>query len=392
MIFPRLLEPKLQKELTTKEIVVITGMRQVGKTTLLNKLFNQVQSNNKVLLDLQNPLHRKIFEEEDYSSVWANLLAFNINNKKQSFIFLDEIQNLPVVSRVVKYLYDHWPVKFFLTGSSSFYLKNLFPESLAGRKIIYELFPLTFQEFLVFKGVKRISADGFIKKSALKNKIAYQKLIKFYQEYEEFGGFPRVVLEPDFKRKKRLLEEIFQSYFEIDVKSLADFKNIAKLRDLILILTGRIGSRLDITKLSSEIGVNRQTIYAYLSFLEQTYFISLVSKFTKSVDRRAAGSKKLYFCDSGLANFLGRLSEGQLFEQSVWQNLNPHFKLNYWASRDQEIDFIVNRRIGLEVKQTVVPKHIKRWRRLAKTLGLDDQYLVAKNFTAAKEVIMATDL
>ena len=134
MIINRRIFPKLKAELDSKEVTVITGMRQVGKTTALNYLFNLVESDNKTMLDLENPLHRKIFEEENYDNVWGNLKPFGITNATKPYIFIDEIQNLPGISRVVKYLYDHWKVKFFLTGSSSYYLRNLFPESLAGRK------------------------------------------------------------------------------------------------------------------------------------------------------------------------------------------------------------------------------------------------------------------
>src|SRR3989344_72067 len=140
MFYPRDILPDVERELSSKEITLITGMRRVGKTTILNHLFNSLTSKNKVTLDLENPLHRKVFEEENFDAVWNNLKQFGINNEEKAWIFLDEVQNLPDISRVVKYLYDHWQVKFVLTGSSSFYLKNLFPESLAGRKIIFEMY------------------------------------------------------------------------------------------------------------------------------------------------------------------------------------------------------------------------------------------------------------
>ncbi len=292
MFDPRKILSQLENELETKEIIIITGMRQVGKTTLLKYLFSKVNSKNKVLLDLENPLHRKIFEEENFDNVWKNLAQFNVFNDKKAYIFIDEAQNLPHISQVVKYLYDHWLVKVFLTGSSSYYLKNLFPESLAGRKLVFELFPLTFEEFLIFKNEKKHFPLTFSKKAKNKNKISYEKYIKYYQEFMEFGGLPAVVLEENPQRKKRLLEEIFKSYFEKDVKTLSDFKNLGKLRDLILLLIPRIASKIDITKISSELSLSHETIYTYLLFLEQTYFVSILPKFSKSLDRQIAGGKK----------------------------------------------------------------------------------------------------
>ena len=267
VFYPRLILPQLEKELETSEITVITGMRQVGKTTLLDHLFSLIDSSNKVKLDLENPLNRKVFEEENYDAIWNNLAAFGINNRIKAYIFLDEIQHLSSIGSVVKYLSDHFEVKFVLTGSSSYYLKNLFPESMAGRKLIFEVYPLTFSEFLTFKGVVQKKPSYFAGKVASKNRILYSKLIPFYQEYLEYGGFPKIVLQENPERKKTLLSEIFTSYYERDVKSLSDFKDTAKLRDLILLLIPRIGSRIEVTKLSASLGLYRETIYSYLSFL-----------------------------------------------------------------------------------------------------------------------------
>lgn len=392
MFYPREILLRLEKELKTNQIVVITGMRQVGKTTLLKYLFSKIDSLNKVLLDFENPLHRKIFEEENFDNIWNNLLSFGITNQKRAFIFLDEIQNLPSSSQAIKYLFDHWPVKFFLTGSSSFYLKNLFPESLAGRKLIFELFPLTFEEFLVFKGIERPSQKNFSLKANSKNKINYQRWIKYYQEFMDFGGFPAVVLETDPERKKLLLEEIFKSYFEKDVRSLADFKETAKLRDLILLLVSRVGSKIDITKLASELAVSRETIYSYLSFLAQTYFIALLPKFSRSFDRQVAGGKKLFFGDTGLANLLGKISLGQIFENSIFQNLRPNFsQIHFFSRRQTEIDFIVEGKIGLEVKVSVSRSEINRLRQKCQTLGIKESYLVSFNWNGEKGVLVVTD-
>lgn len=391
-MFTRDILPKLEAELNTQEIVVITGMRQVGKTTLLKYLFDKVPSANKALIDLENPLHRKLLEEENFDNVWKNLESFGVTSQAQAYLFIDEIQNLPIVSSVVKYLYDHWPVKFFLTGSSSFYLKNLFSESLSSRKVVYELFPLTFGEFLIFKGIRRSALAGFGPKAVNKNMISYQKLIKFFDEYQEFGGFPAVVREPSFSRKRKVLEQVFKSYFETDVKSLADFHDLSKLRDMILLLAARVGSRVDITKLSSELGIARETVYSYLEFLSQTYFISLLPRATKSVDRRVSGQKKLYLCDGGLANMIGKLSQGALFEQTVFQTLRPHYQLAYFAKGDREIDFIANEGIGLEVKLTAAGRDLADLSKRAKSLELAEYYVVSHSFNQSDRVIVCTDL
>ena len=393
MLYSREIFPKLESELNTKEATVITGMRRVGKTTALIHLYDLISSSNKAILDLENPLHRKVFEEENYDNIWNNLKEFGVTNNSKAYIFLDEVQNLPEITRAVKYLYDHWAVKFFLTGSSSYYLRNLFPESLAGRKIIFEMFPLNFAEFLIFKQAQKKPKKSFLQKAQGKNKIAYEQYFPYYKEFLEFGGLPSVVLENDQERKKTLLSEIFTSYFEKDAKNLADFRDMSKLRDLILLLVPRIASRIEINKLANTLSVSRETIYSYLSFLEQTYFISLISKYSGSIDRQAAGSKKLFFCDLGIASALGRVSEGQLLEQSVFQNLRTHHKLNFYSKGEgNEIDFIVNEKIALEVKTSVSRQDVSNLRKRVESLKLQEYYVVSKQFSNYSEVILATDL
>jgi hypothetical protein len=392
-MYPRQLFLQLEAELETKEITVITGMRRVGKTTALHHLYDLVKSNNKTMLDMENPIHRKIFEEENYDTVWNNLAEYKISNKSKSYIFVDEVQNLPDLSRVVKYLYDHWDVKFFLTGSSSYYLRNLFPESLAGRKLIFELFPLNFTEFLVFKQINRNRKDKFLDMANQKNQIAYERLIPYYDEFIEFGGFPSVVLEDNQDRKRQMLSEIFTSYFEKDAKNLADFKDMSKLRDLILMLVPRVGSRIEILKLASDLSVSRETVYNYLSFLEQTYFITLLPKFSASIDRQAAGSKKLFLCDSGIINVLGKASQGQLFEQSVYQNFRNKYKLSYYNKEGaSEIDFIADGGTAFEVKFTMSSQDVSTLRRRSLPLNIYENFVITHQFNDHPKAILATDL
>jgi len=393
IIYPRNLYSTLERELQTKQVTVITGMRQVGKTTALNHLFGLVPSKNKVLLDLENPLYRKIFEEEHFDNVWNNLRQFNLRNTEKAYIFLDEIQNLPEIARVVKYLYDHWDVKFVLTGLSSYYLRNLFPESLAGRKIVFEMFPLTFSEFLVFKQMPRQVGESFSDKAAQKNRLRYERLRPYYMEYLQFGGFPSVVLEPDMARKGVLLMEIFTSYFEKDAKNLADFRDMSKLRDLILLLVPRVASQVEILKLANALDVARETVYNYLSFLEQTYAISLLPKHSASIDRRAAGSKKLFFCDTGLARALGDLSQGQSVEQSVFQCLRGDHALSFYhKNQTNEIDFILDNKIALEVKTSMSQRDAFNLGNRSQALSLQEQYIVSLEYTDHPSAILTTDL
>ena len=151
MIYKRKIIPLLEKALKSPEIIVLTGMRRVGKTTVLHILFDKIKGSDKIFLDFENIFDRRIFEETNYDRITEGLKDLGIKKLKGSYVFIDEIQNFPGSVKAIKYLYDHYNIRFVLTGSSSYYLKNLFPESLAGRKVIYELFPLDVEEFLIFK-------------------------------------------------------------------------------------------------------------------------------------------------------------------------------------------------------------------------------------------------
>lgn len=394
MLYERKLLKELRKWTGKKAILVVTGMRRVGKTTLFKMLFGEIKSKNKIFLDIENPIVQKLFDEKDFNNIFLNLENYGVTKSERAYIFLDEIQAMPYIIKPIKYLNDHYNIQFFLTGSSSFYLKNLFPESLAGRKIIFELFPLDFEEFLFFKGETKKFYNSFREKEKKKNEIAYEKTIKFYEEYIKYGGFPQVVLAKKIEEKKAFLDDIFKSYFEKDIKSLSDFKNLNILRDFILLLMQRAGSKLHIDKFSSELGVTRQTIYSYLSFLEATYFISLVSPFTHSKDREVSGTKKVYICDTGILNNLAQVSSGVLLENSVFNTIKKINSVHYYQRRSGiEIDFILKKqKIALEVKETGTKKDKDILSRVSKDLKIRENYVVTKRFNKEKGFIPASEL
>lgn len=393
MIFPRKIQNGLMKCVCSPEIIVLVGMRRVGKTTLYQSIFDSIESNNKAFFDLENPIVQKIFEEMDYNNIVANLREYGITQNQRAYIFLDEIQAMPNIVKVVKYLYDHFGFKFFLTGSSSYYLKNLFPESLAGRKFVFELYPLDIEEFLLFKGVKRESFETFGQKERRKSLIRYQKLKGLYEEYLNYGGFPQVVMDDDVSRKKMHLQDIFKSYFEKDVQSLAKFREIQLFRDMLLLLMSRVGSKLDITRISSELSTSRETVYSYLSFLQDTFFITLVHPFTDSADKLASKAKKVYFCDTGLLNEFSKISEGALFENSVYNNLRQFKKVQYYQrASGREIDFVLDGRIAIEVKLKGIQDDLRNLGNVAEKVDLAERYVVSKEFVNCGGFISAVDL
>ena len=391
MTYARKIEPLILEELESPRIIILTGMRQTGKTTMMRKVFDSIQGGNKVFLDLENPMNQKIFEEDNYDNILFNLKELGIDTAERSWVFLDEIQAAPEISKPIKYLHDHFNIKFLLTGSSSYYLKNLFTESLAGRKTVFELFPLDFEEYLVFQEIKADFQPDLALKAKNKSMVRYGLYGKYYDEYLKYGGFPAVALEK--RNKVGIIDDIFKSFFEKDVKSLADFRELGKLRDVIILLASRIGSKIDFTKMASEVGVSRETVYSYLSFLEKTFFIHLIKPFSGSADGEVRGSRKVYLCDPGIANRMGKTSDGALLENAVYLNLRNLGEIKYYEKyRGPEIDFIVGGRIAVEVKTSGDDRDLSRLRKTASQLKLGECYLVTKNYFENPHAIQAADL
>ena len=394
MHYPRLAQKYIDPWIDKKEIVVVTGMRRTGKTTLLRMIYEKIGSSNKVFLDMENVLEQRIFEETDFNNVWANLKPYGLTNKERAHIFIDEVQARPGVVMAIKYLHDHYDAKFFLTGSSSFYLKNLFPESLAGRKVAFELMPLDFREFLVFKGREAPEGNGFGEAESRKNAVRHETRVKLFDEYLAFGGFPQVVLAEREEDKRLHLNDIFSSYFEKDVRALADFRNRTAFRDLLLLLMQRTGSKVEVAKLASEVGVVRPTILSYLAFLEGTYFIFLVEPFSRNRDREVSGARKVYFCDNGFLSQFGRVSEGSLLENAVYLNLRKHGAVRYYQKRTgPEIDFVIpDKGLAVEVKSRGNDRDMARLDKLAEAMGLAERYIVSREYLDGRGIIPATEI
>ncbi len=375
---------EIVKYLQSPEAIVITGMRRTGKTTILNYFYQQIESENKLYLDLENPINRMYFEESNYEKIKASFEVLGLDFSQKSFVFLDEIQFVANLPSVVKYFIDHYRIKFFLTGSASFYLKNLFTESLSGRKVIFELFPLTFREFLIFKDSSLKIPDD----SKKVTRSIFDTIIPLYNEYLTFGGFPGVVLKSNADEKKRALEEIFTSFFQMEVVHLGDFRKNDVIRDLILLLMQRVGTKLDVQKLSNELGVSRTTLNEHLSFLESTYFIKRVRPFSKGRDYEIRKAPKVYLCDSGLANHFAKLSPGTIFENSVFQNLITNGEVNYYQKKSGvEIDFILNKKVAYEVKMTPDESDVRRLKHLSQELGIEEFKIISGNYTSLENAL-----
>ena len=373
MFIERKIYNTLKSHLTVKQITVITGMRRTGKTTLVRRLLDDCNSPNKLYLDLERMDIRLLFQESNYENIIYSLTQRGLKFNEKVYLAIDEIQLLPGIISVIKYLYDHYSIKFIVTGSSSYYLKNQFTESLSGRKRIFELFPLDFNEFLVFKGIpfrpEKIGTPFSLPE--------YERLKGLYEEYIRYGGFPEIVLSSSSTEKLDLLNDLINSYINIDIKTLSDFRNLASVYSLTKMLATRCSTRLDISKISALTGISRPTVTNYIELFENTYLIYLVPVYTKNIDRELVKAKKIYFCDTGLLSTLASPGSGIIFENAIYLQLRQLGNVNYYALKTgREIDFILNQSIAFEAKETPMIQDFISLSRLCSTIDIREKYII----------------
>lgn len=377
MFIKRKILPTLEAHMDSPEALVLTGFRRVGKSTIIKHLYDNLETSNKLFLDIESPVNQRIFENINYDAILSQLTSLGLSpsDSKTAYVFMDEIQYVKQIPSVVKYLIDHYHIKFVLTGSSSFYLKHHFTESLSGRKFLFELMPLDFEEFLWFKG-QNVSPNA-----------DYSLLRYLYDEYLEYGGLPGVVLAGSAEEKRLKLDDALGSYFQLDVTNMSTFRDTKALKSILFLLAPRVGSKLDITKLSETLSLSRQTVYNYLNFLEQTYLIRLVPAYSKASDVIIRKVSKLYFCDTGLLSRAGKISLGQTFENTICHQLylSQHFKQHtfsmepkifyYQKKGGSELDFIVDD-TAYEVKVTGSQRDLAKTKRIAKNLGVQKSFVI----------------
>ncbi len=378
MFYARDIFSSLLEHLPRKQITVLTGMRRTGKTTLVKQLIAESDIAQKHYYDLERIDIRSLFAEPNYETIVYALTQQGTDFSKKVLIAIDEIQLVPNLPSVLKYLYDTYDIKFIVTGSSAYYMKNLFSESLAGRKKIFEIYPLHFGELLSFKEIPA-SSTAF-KTAGTFVQSEYERLKMLYDSYINYGGFPEVVLADSVAEKKDLISDILSSYINFDLTLLSDIRNPTNLFKLIKLLSVRIGTKLNISKLTSLMGIARQTVENYIDLLEKSYLVKTIPVLSSSPDREIVKARKVYFLDNGIASLSGELGSGAKFENAVFNQLMHKGEVAYYQLKSgREIDFIVNKEQCFEVKETATEADLKNTESLAKNLDIAQSYVIGRH-------------
>ncbi|MFH1233667.1 MAG: AAA family ATPase, partial [Patescibacteria group bacterium] len=267
MLYSRTIFKEIIKYFNSDDILVIHGARQVGKTHILYLVQDYLKENKKEFLyiDLEDSrnldiLNKGVDEFRKYLSEQGFDLA-GFSQKEKMFVLIDEIQYLDDPSSFLKLIADHHKnLKLIVSGSSSFAIKSKFKNSLAGRTINFEAYPLSFEEFLVFK---EYSGAAAILENNLTDKTN-QELVGLFKEYTLYGGYPKIVLENNVEMKEKYLQQIIDTYIRKDIRDLANIKEIGKFNQMLEVLASQSGCLLDIKELSNTCKIARQTVENYL--------------------------------------------------------------------------------------------------------------------------------
>ena len=378
MFYQRNIFSELKDHLEVKQVTVLTGMRRTGKTTLVKELMAVSPISQKIYFDLERIDNRELFSEKNYDNIILALTQRGVVFSEKVLIAIDEIQLVSNLPSVIKYLYDTYDIKFLLTGSSSYYLKNRFNESLAGRKKIFEIYPLTFNELLRFKGIELRRLSEFSEQPFIPS--TYEQLKNYYDEYINYGGFPEVVLIDKISDKTDLIQDILSSYINLDIASITDFKKSSDCYKLIKLLAVRIGTKLDISKLTNFTSLSRASVENYLELFEQSYLIRTIPVTSNSPDREIVKAKKIYFLDNGIAAVSAELSSGSKFENAIFNQLYHYGDISYYQLKTgNEIDFILNKNIAFEVKEAAYDNDLRNLKKLAKNLNIENCFVIGRH-------------
>ena len=361
MPIKRYMFSELVAHLSKKELSLIVGPRQAGKTTLMLQVQDYLKKKNEKTLFLSLDFEG---DTPHFNTQAALLDRINLEfGKKKGYVFIDEIQRKENAGIFLKGLYDmQTPYKFVVSGSGSIELKEKVHESLAGRKRMFELQTVSLKEFINYKTMYKYEdrLDEYFR-------IEKTESLGLLIEYLNFGGYPRVILEETLAEKLQTMDEIYRSYIEKDIAYLLRVERIDAFGNLLRLLAGQAGNIINLNEISSTVGISVQTVKNYLYYAEKTFVIKRLTPYYRNIRKEISKSPVVYFNDIGMRNFsigqFGRyvmLSEmGFLFQNLIYRLLHEKIKdegstLHFWRTKDRaEVDFVINK--GREV----IPVEVK---------------------------------
>lgn len=322
----------------TNKIASVIGARRTGKSYLLYDKINELEKKgisrkNIVYLNFENPVLYDI-SYKDFKKLLEIFWELYPESKKL-YLFIDEPQVIENWSLGIRALYDEFGFPIFITGSSSKLLSKEIATELRGRTLTYNLLPLTFKEYLKFK-----KFDFSI--LSTKNKGV---LLNYLDEFLKYGSYPEIALENDNETKLMILKDYYDLVVYKDLVDRYKIKNTFLIKTFLNLILKSSSKELSINKIFNDIKsqgykVSKNTLYEYLSMLEDSFFIHPIYNYLSKRENKSL--PKIYLDNIGFYNIFSNQDQGKRLENAVLLHLlNKNFnKITYWKDQNNEVDFI----------------------------------------------------
>jgi hypothetical protein len=338
----------------SNKIITLIGPRRAGKTYILYQLMEKIKNKNKLSI---NDFILINFEDErlDFKKEELNLIIqaykelFPEKDLSKVYFFFDEIQEVEGWEKFVRRIYDTISKNIYITGSSSKLLSKEIATSLRGRTLTYEIFPLSFKEYLNFKEIKVNNLYSTKNKAIIFNN---------FESYLFDGGFPEII---NYKNIEKI--KILQTYLDVMIfRDLIERYKITNTNIIKLFVKkgiSNIAKEFSINKLYNELKsmnlkISREKLYTYSSNLEDIYLLLFLNKFDKSLIKQEKSFKKIYAVDTGIANansFKFSEDKGRLLENLVFIELKRRGKEIFYHKNKKECDFVIKK--GLDIVEAI---------------------------------------
>ncbi|MCD6229677.1 MAG: ATP-binding protein [Candidatus Diapherotrites archaeon] len=325
----------LKKYINTQQIVVITGIRRCGKSSLMyiikDEILKKTDKNNILYLNFDDERFIDL-SADDFNNIFSIFLEeFNPEQNKIVFFF-DEIQNAFGWEKFLNRMYEKG-IKIFVTGSNATLLSSEIATSLTGRNVVLELFPFSFKEYLKLNNETfEISKLTTIKKTKIKRR---------FNEYIALGGFPQVLKE----KNKELLKDYYNDIFYRDIIARHSITKVNEMKKISNFLASNISKIHSYNTLKDISGIKSiSSIKNYLDYFENSFMFFGLSRYSYSLKKQMLGSKKIYCIDTGLATAVGfsfSKNSGRLLENMVFIELCRRGKETYYHLEKNECDFVI---------------------------------------------------
>ena len=326
------------------EIVVVSGIRRCGKSTILlqfckSLMSKGVKKEDILLVNFEDPRFMEL-NLDLLNSIYDVYLS-ELNPSKKHYVILDEIQAVAGWEKFARFLHENKKISVFVTGSSSKLLSSEYSTVLAGRHVDMDAYPLSFSEFVDFKGVKIANALDLAEHR--------HRLKGMFSEYLKWGGFPKASLLALDDEKKELMRAYFSDIIVKDIVSRHKIKESGKVESLAKYYISNTSTLQSFNRIKDVLQISRDTVDRFSGYLESVYLLFFVKKFSYSLKEQELNLRKVYCIDNSFRNAVGFVFSGdygRLAENTVFVELKRRGEdIYYWKDGSQnEVDFVLKRK------------------------------------------------